>query len=109
MSNKTLFVPPQVAKSALTVLSTESRKHWSHLRHEIASESKDNESCLQIVDDALFVVCLDTTSPETPAEICANFLCGTYELRDGIQVGSCTNRWYDKVRVLFDGGSVFGS
>ncbi|KAG9042417.1 hypothetical protein FS837_010900 [Tulasnella sp. UAMH 9824] len=98
----------EVAKGALAVLSTESRKHWSHLRHQIAAESKDNESCLQIVDDALFVVCLDVTSPETPAEICANFLCGTYELRDGIQVGSCTNRWYDKLQIIVSGNGTTG-
>lgn len=97
-----------VAKGALAVLSTESRKHWSHLRHQIASESKDNESCLQIVDDALFVVCLDVASPETPAEVCANFLCGTYELKDGIQVGSCTNRWYDKLQIIVSGNGTTG-
>ncbi|KAG8996479.1 hypothetical protein FRB90_012724, partial [Tulasnella sp. 427] len=98
----------EVAKGALAVLSTESRKHWSHLRQQIASQSKDNESCLQIVDDALFVVCLDVTSPETPAEICANFLCGTYELRDGVQVGSCTNRWYDKLQIIVSGNGTSG-
>ena len=33
------------------------------------------------------------------AEICANFLCGTYELDGGVQVGTCLNRWYDKVSL----------
>ena len=31
--------------------------------------------------------------------LCSNFLCGTYEIRGGVQVGTCTNRWYDKVSV----------
>lgn len=86
----------EVAKGAIGVLSTENRKNWSHLRHSLSKDST-NDSNLTVVDDALFVVCLDTTSPDNPADVCANFLCGTYELSDGIQVGSCTNRWYDKV------------
>jgi carnitine O-acetyltransferase len=92
-----------VAKSALGVLSTENRKAWSSLRDQISLD-KNNASCLQIVDDALFVVCLDDSTPETMAEVCNDFLCGTYELRDGIQVGSCTNRWYDKVSASSSSG-----
>lgn len=61
------------------------------------SEDKHNKSCLQIVDNALFVVCLDDTVPESLADLCSNFLCGTYSLQGGEQVGTCTNRWYDKV------------
>jgi carnitine O-acetyltransferase len=60
-------------------------------------ESDSNRECLQVVDDALFVVCLDDVSPDTPAQLCSNFLCGTYQLNGGVQVGTCTNRWYDKV------------
>ena len=56
-----------------------------------------NESCLEVIDNALFVVCLDDAHPDNLAELCNNFLCGTYELKNGIQVGTCTNRWYDKV------------
>lgn len=61
------------------------------------SEDKHNKSCLNIVDNALFVVCLDDTTPDTLADLCNNFLCGTYSLQGGEQVGTCTNRWYDKV------------
>jgi carnitine O-acetyltransferase len=58
------------------------------------------------------VVCLDDAAPgrdgvgaltqsgakgEDLAALCSNFLCGTYDLREGVQVGTCTNRWYDKV------------
>ena len=44
-------------------------------------------------------VCLDDAAPENLAQLCDNFLCGTYDLKNGIQVGTCTNRWYDKVRA----------
>jgi carnitine O-acetyltransferase len=81
------------------VLTTENRKVWSRLRSKL-TESESNRECLQVVDDALFVVCLDDVSPETPAELCSNFLCGTYQLNAGVQVGTCTNRWYDKVSLV---------
>ena len=79
------------------MLSTENRKIWSSLRKALIS-NKNNEQCLDVVDNALFVVCLDDASPDNLAELCDNFLCGTYDLKGGVQVGTCTNRWYDKVR-----------
>ena len=69
---------------------------------------------LEVVDKALFVVCLDDVTPRDTAHLCENYLCGTYELAPAddnstagggsggarkrlVQVGSCLNRWYDKV------------
>jgi len=64
------------------------------------ASDRNNASCLEIVDDALFVVCLDDAAPENVGDLCSNFLCGTYNLQGGEQVGTCTNRWYDKVRFV---------
>ena len=86
----------EVARNSIGVLSTENRKIWSSLRKAL-TRNKNNESCLEVIDNALFVVCLDECQPDTLAELCNNFLCGTYELKGGIQVGTCVNRWYDKV------------
>ncbi|KAF5386863.1 hypothetical protein D9615_002089 [Tricholomella constricta] len=91
--------PSQVARGAVGVLSTENRKIWSKLRGKLASD-RHNASCLEIVDDALFVVCLDDTAPENVGDLCSNFLCGTYALDGGEQVGTCTNRWYDKLQII---------
>jgi carnitine O-acetyltransferase len=88
----------QVAKSSMGVLSTEIRKIWSSLRSTLSSD-KNNASCLQIVDNALFIVCLDNATPNNLADMCSMFLCGTYVMNNGVQVGTCTNRWYDKVGV----------
>ena len=79
------------------VLTTENRKIWSKLR-TILFQTRNNEGCLRIVDNGLFMVCLDDATPKNLAELCSNFLCGTYDLQGGVQVGTCTNRWYDKVR-----------
>lgn len=54
----TVLIELQVARNAVGVLSTENRKIWSHLRSTLAQD-KSNESCLEIIDNALFVVCLD--------------------------------------------------
>lgn len=65
------------------------------------AKDRHNKQCLEIVDNALFMVCLDDAAPENLADLCSNFLCGTYNLQDGEQVGTCTNRWYDKVGAFF--------
>ncbi|KAJ5332507.1 uncharacterized protein N7506_006290 [Penicillium brevicompactum] len=89
------------AKGALGVLSTENRKVWSGLRDIMTKDSRSNNAeCLNIVDTALFVLCLDDTEPSTTAELCANMLCGTSEVIKGVQVGTCTNRWYDKLQII---------
>lgn len=89
------------AKGALGVLSTENRKVWSGLRDIMTKDaSSNNAECLNIVDTALFVLCLDDTEPSNTGELCANMLCGTSEVIKGVQVGTCTNRWYDKLQII---------
>src|SRR6266702_1133539 len=97
--------PTDVAKNALGVLTTENRKNWSSLR-DILSGDRRNAACLHVVDRALFIVCLDDAAPDGLAEMCGNFLCGTYRLVGGVQVGTCTNRRYDKVRNCCSRGLV---
>lgn len=87
----------QVAQSALGILTTESRKIWSNLRQQLIQANKASASSLEVVESALFVVCLDDFATEDLGELCGNFLCGSYRLDGGVQVGTCTNRWYDKV------------
>ncbi|KAM0094482.1 carnitine O-acetyltransferase yat1 [Aspergillus fumigatus] len=91
----------EAAKGALGVLSTENRKVWSGLRDILTKdEGSNNSECLNIVDTALFVLCLDDTEPENTSQLCANMLCGTSEVVRGVQVGTCTNRWYDKLQII---------
>ena len=89
------------AKGAVGVLSTENRKTWSGLRDVLTrEEGSNNAECLGIVDSALFMVCLDYTEPSDVAQLCGNMLCGTNEVIRGVQVGTCTNRWYDKLQLI---------
>jgi carnitine O-acetyltransferase len=91
----------EAAKGALGVLSTENRKIWSGLRDVLQREEGSNNSdCLNIVDSALFILCLDYTEPQSGADLCMNMLCGTSKVEKGVQVGTCTNRWYDKLQII---------
>ncbi|APA05998.1 hypothetical protein sscle_01g007680 [Sclerotinia sclerotiorum 1980 UF-70] len=89
------------AKGALGVLSTENRKTWSGLRDIMTrEEGSNNADCLGIVDSALFILCLDYTEPSSQADLCQNMLCGTSQVEKGVQIGTCTNRWYDKLQII---------
>ncbi|KAJ5042034.1 uncharacterized protein L3040_004594 [Drepanopeziza brunnea f. sp. 'multigermtubi'] len=91
----------EAAKGALGVLSTENRKVWSGLRDLMTrEEGSNNAECLGIVDSALFILCLDYTEPASGAELCGNMLCGTSQVEKGVQIGTCTNRWYDKLQII---------
>ncbi|KAI9845274.1 MAG: hypothetical protein M1838_001821 [Thelocarpon superellum] len=91
----------EAAKAAVGVLSTENRKIWAGLRDVLTrDEDSNNADCLGIVDSALFILCLDYTSPQSGADLCTNMLCGTSEIVKGVQVGTCTNRWYDKLQII---------
>jgi carnitine O-acetyltransferase len=91
----------EAAKGALGVLSTENRKVWSGLRDALTRDNgSNNAECLGIVDTALFILCLDYTEPTSGADLCQNMLCGTNQIEKGVQVGTCTNRWYDKLQII---------
>ncbi|MCJ1399576.1 hypothetical protein MMC11_002778 [Xylographa trunciseda] len=89
------------AKGALGVLSTENRKIWAGLRDVLTrEEDSNNAECLSTVDSAIFILCLDYTEPQTSAQLCGNMLCGSSEVVKGVQIGTCTNRWYDKLQII---------
>lgn len=91
----------EAAKGALGVLTTENRKIWAGLRDVLTRDADSkNAECLRIVDSALFILCLDYTEPHTEAELCGNMLCGTSDVVRGVQIGTCTNRWYDKLQII---------
>ncbi|MCJ1433880.1 hypothetical protein MMC27_003245 [Xylographa pallens] len=91
----------EAAKGALGVLSTENRKIWAGLRDVLTREEESNNAeCLSTVDSAIFILCLDYTEPQTSAQLCGNMLCGSSEVVKGVQIGTCTNRWYDKLQII---------
>ena len=49
----------------------------------------NNKEIFNVIDSALFIVCLDEESPKTADERVANMLHGTYRMYKNVQVGSC--------------------
>ncbi|CAG8481244.1 17884_t:CDS:2 [Funneliformis caledonium] len=89
-----------VAKHAVGILSTENRRIWADLRDILEKSSENNKDALRVLDSALFIVCLDEVSPATGDELATNMLCGTYDIQQGVQCGTCANRWYDKLQII---------
>lgn len=77
-----LKVAPEVSsRNALGVLTTLPRREWAVARDDIVSHAKNNDTALDIVDGALFVLVIDDVAPKDIHEAAANMLHGTYNLR----------------------------
>lgn len=79
------------------------------LRQELCS-SEENCFNMQIIDSALFVLVLDQYVPKDISYTAANMLHGTNIMKeeDVTQVGSCLNRWYDKLQLVVCGDGTAG-
>ncbi|CDK29534.1 unnamed protein product [Kuraishia capsulata CBS 1993] len=93
-------------KQSIGCFTTESKGVWKLARRWLKAE---NEETLDLIDNALFVLCLDHESPETDVEKVQTVSHGTSKLNDdGVQVGTCTSRWYDKLQIVVTKNSVAG-
>lgn len=91
----------EVAKSSFGVLTTENRRVWARIRHSpTILDNPNNNEILSIVDSALFVICLDDLVLLDLSDLAKNMLCGLSIVDNGVQVGTCTNRWYDKLQII---------
>lgn len=91
----------EIAKSSFGVLTTENRRVWARIRHSpTILENPNNSEILSIVDSALFVICLDDLVLLDLSDLAKNMLCGLSIVDNGVQVGTCTNRWYDKLQII---------
>ncbi|CAK7908775.1 putative mitochondrial carnitine O-acetyltransferase [[Candida] anglica] len=90
-----------VAKSSFGVLTTENRRIWAKIRNSPAiTEIESNKEILDIIDSSLFILCLDDCKLDDLSDLAQNMLCGLSILDNGVQVGTCTNRWYDKLQII---------
>ncbi len=99
-------LPPDItSRNSLGVLTTLPRKEWAAARNLLVATSQHNDTALDVVDGALFVLVIDDVTPKDIHEAAANMLHGTYDLRSrddliDYQAGSCCNRWYDKLQLI---------
>ncbi|KAK6198071.1 carnitine acetyltransferase [Scheffersomyces amazonensis] len=93
--------------NSIGAVTTQTLKYWRKARAEL---SKFNPENMELVDNALFVVVLDTiNSPVTDQEKTQVISHGTSVLSSSnVQIGSCTSRWYDKLQLIVTKNSVAG-
>jgi carnitine O-acetyltransferase len=91
----------QQSKTAFGVFTSLPRSKWAIARNDLC-EDETNRSALQIIDSALFVLVLDDFIPEDIHVAAANVLHGSNQMKenDTLQVGTCLNRWYDKLQLI---------
>ncbi|CUM66111.1 uncharacterized protein PRCAT00003767001 [Priceomyces carsonii] len=91
----------EIARSSFGVLTTENRRIWAKIRNSnTIKKNSVNSEILSIIDSALFILCLDDIKLENLSDLSKNMLCGLSILDKGVQVGTCTNRWYDKIQII---------
>jgi len=97
------------AKEALGVLTSLPRNEWARARRTMVAASSRSAESLNIVDSALFVLVLDEYVPETVHKAASNMLHGTYKVDEqDSQIGTCCNRWYDKLQIIVCGDGTSG-
>lgn len=95
-------------KNGIGAITTQTYSHWRSARFELL---RTNKEAIEAIDNALFVVVLDTTcSPTSDQEKVQVISHGTSMLHMGtnIQIGSCTSRWYDKLQLIVTANSTAG-
>jgi carnitine O-acetyltransferase len=99
--NNAHSIPIQdISTTSVGLLTTENQKVWSRCRRVLVQEGLKNGQNFGIIDSSLFVLCLDDSSPESMSDVCKNMICGTNIAENGVQVGTCMNRWYDKLAII---------
>lgn len=89
---------------SISVFTTESKTNWKLARDRLCLSNEQN---MALIDSAMFVVCLDSESPKTDLEKIQFIAHGTNKIdSNGIQVGTCINRYYDKLNLVITSNSV---
>jgi carnitine O-acetyltransferase len=77
------------ADESVSYLTTMARAEWATARAELIAAHPDNAAALEVIETALFNICLDDVAPGDQLAVCNNLL-----------YGSSANRWYDKAVSL---------
>ncbi|QPG74161.1 hypothetical protein FOA43_001485 [Brettanomyces nanus] len=94
----------EATRHAIGTFSTEMKPTWRFARRRLEQTNKVH---MEALDSALFVVCLDHESPATDPERVQFASHGTSRTNNqGVQVGTCTNRLYDKLCFVVTPNSV---
>jgi carnitine O-acetyltransferase len=95
------------SQTALGVFTSLPRSQWAVARQELCA-TESNALALRMIDSALFVLVLDDYIAPDIHTAAANMLHGANVMDGTTQVGSCLNRWYDKLQLIVCGDGTSG-
>ncbi|KAF9992984.1 hypothetical protein BGZ65_011557, partial [Modicella reniformis] len=82
------------------VLTSENRDIWAKARHTLLGLSPQNHASLGLIDNALFVICLDDYSSDRDIDISHHNI---------FHAGNAHNRWFDKsMQFIFENNGRSG-
>ena len=94
------------SSNGIGVFTSLPRSQWAVIRQEICDCNEAiNIPTLRMIDSALFILVLDDYIPTTIHTAAANMLHGMNLQSDDrntpqLQIGTCLNRWYDKLQLI---------
>jgi carnitine O-acetyltransferase len=94
--------------NAIGAITSDTYRNWKHAREFL---NRDHKEIIDKIDSALFVLVLDHSTPDDTdeADIAKTISTGTLKINErGIQTGSCTSRWYDKLQLIVTKNAIAG-
>ncbi|KAF9359875.1 Carnitine O-acetyltransferase mitochondrial [Mortierella sp. AD094] len=93
-------MPQNEKQDPIGVLTSENRDTWAKARHTLLGLSPLNHASLSLIDNALFVVCLDDYSSDRDIDISHHNI---------FHAGDAHNRWFDKsMQFIFENNGRAG-
>ncbi|KAF9116644.1 Carnitine O-acetyltransferase mitochondrial [Mortierella sp. AM989] len=93
-------LPEKDKQDPIGVLTSENRDTWAKARHTLLGLSPLNHASLGLIDNALFVICLDDYSSDRDIDISHHNI---------FHAGNAHNRWFDKsMQFIFENNGRAG-
>ncbi|KAF9174519.1 Carnitine O-acetyltransferase mitochondrial [Mortierella sp. AD010] len=93
-------MPQSEKQEPIGLLTSENRDTWAKARHALLGLSPLNHASLSVIDNALFVVCLDDYSSDRDIDISHHNI---------FHAGDAHNRWFDKsMQFIFENNGRAG-
>ncbi|KAG0002293.1 Carnitine O-acetyltransferase mitochondrial [Entomortierella chlamydospora] len=93
-------MPQSEKQEPIGVLTSENRDTWAKARHGLLGLSPLNHASLSVIDNALFVICLDDYSSDRDIDISHHNI---------FHAGDAHNRWFDKsMQFIFENNGRAG-
>uniref|UniRef100_A0A7S3V1R7 Choline/carnitine acyltransferase domain-containing protein n=1 Tax=Aplanochytrium stocchinoi TaxID=215587 RepID=A0A7S3V1R7_9STRA len=102
-ANAENLLDEEIANQAVGIFTAGNRSTWAEMRERMCRLPGNQES-LDVIDSALFILCLDSVETKALSESFRNTLHGTTTLtgdsESEVETGTCISRWFDKMQLV---------